>query len=103
MSSHHEHTYDINTEDEDEDEEVLEEDEYSHSECNKTIDHEPCNDGGDSRDDRNNRVGLNMIFSRSKLIDPKAQWVKEWNRVFLLVCAIGLFVDPLFFLYNFYK
>ncbi|XAR67523.1 hypothetical protein NMG60_11002305 [Bertholletia excelsa] len=26
-----------------------------------------------------------------------ASWVQEWNRVFLLVCATGLFVDPLFF------
>ncbi|XP_040931717.1 cyclic nucleotide-gated ion channel 4 isoform X2 [Gossypium hirsutum] len=29
--------------------------------------------------------------------DPRAKWVQEWNRVFLLVCATGLFVDPLFF------
>ncbi|XP_042028566.1 cyclic nucleotide-gated ion channel 4-like [Salvia splendens] len=26
-----------------------------------------------------------------------AAWVQEWNRLFLLVCAVGLFVDPLFF------
>ncbi|CAL0310632.1 unnamed protein product [Lupinus luteus] len=32
---------------------------------------------------------------RKFLSDPK--WVEEWNRVFLLVCAAGLFVDPLFF------
>ncbi|XP_006362932.1 cyclic nucleotide-gated ion channel 4-like isoform X1 [Solanum tuberosum] len=96
MTSHHDHTYGISTDDEDEDDEEEEEEdenEYSHNECNKI--HEPYNGGG--RDNRNNKVGLNMIFSRSKLIDPKAQWVKEWNRVFLLVCAIGLFVDPLFF------
>lgn len=30
-------------------------------------------------------------------LDPRAKWVQEWNRVFLLVCAVGLFVDPLFF------
>ncbi|XP_023752740.1 cyclic nucleotide-gated ion channel 4 [Lactuca sativa] len=30
-------------------------------------------------------------------IDPRSPWVQEWNRVFLLVCAMGLFVDPLFF------
>ncbi|KAL5986813.1 hypothetical protein ACLOJK_015147 [Asimina triloba] len=29
--------------------------------------------------------------------DPRAKWVQEWNRVFLLVCATGLAVDPLFF------
>ncbi|WJX93881.1 Cyclic nucleotide-gated ion channel 4 [Trifolium repens] len=33
----------------------------------------------------------------SRIIDPRAKWVQEWNRVFLLVCAAGLFVDPLFF------
>ncbi|KAJ7948580.1 putative Cyclic nucleotide-gated ion channel [Quillaja saponaria] len=32
-----------------------------------------------------------------KVLDPSAKWVQEWNRVFLLVCATGLFVDPLFF------
>ncbi|KAI9093373.1 hypothetical protein K1719_027387 [Acacia pycnantha] len=32
-----------------------------------------------------------------KVLDPRAKWVQEWNRVFLLVCAMGLFVDPLFF------
>ncbi|EPS70503.1 hypothetical protein M569_04242, partial [Genlisea aurea] len=24
-------------------------------------------------------------------------WVQEWNRIFLLVCSVSLFVDPLFF------
>jgi hypothetical protein len=33
----------------------------------------------------------------SRIIDPRAKWVQEWNRVFLLVCAAGLFVDPVFF------
>ncbi|PNX94183.1 cyclic nucleotide-gated ion channel 4-like protein [Trifolium pratense] len=33
----------------------------------------------------------------SRIVDPRAKWVQEWNRVFLLVCAAGLFVDPLFF------
>ncbi|KAL2476132.1 Cyclic nucleotide-gated ion channel 4 [Abeliophyllum distichum] len=32
-----------------------------------------------------------------KILDPRATWVQEWNRIFLLVCASGLFVDPLFF------
>jgi hypothetical protein len=35
--------------------------------------------------------------SFSRIVDPRAKWVQEWNRVFLLVCAAGLFVDPLFF------
>ncbi|KAI5420496.1 Cyclic nucleotide-gated ion channel 4, variant 2 [Lathyrus oleraceus] len=33
----------------------------------------------------------------SRVVDPRAKWVQEWNRVFLLVCGAGLFVDPLFF------
>lgn len=103
MASHHEHTYIVNTDDEEEDDdyEIVEEEEeeedestLSHHEGNKT--HEPCSYGG-GRDDRNNKVGLGLFFSRNKFINPKAQWVQEWNRVFLLVCAIGLFVDPLFF------
>ncbi|XP_042031280.1 cyclic nucleotide-gated ion channel 4-like [Salvia splendens] len=32
-----------------------------------------------------------------RVLDPRAAWVQEWNRLFLLVCAVGLFVDPLFF------
>ncbi|KAG8658068.1 hypothetical protein MANES_03G116800v8 [Manihot esculenta] len=36
-------------------------------------------------------------WSLGQMLDPKARWIQEWNRVFLLVCATGLFVDPLFF------
>ncbi|XP_045801426.1 cyclic nucleotide-gated ion channel 4-like [Trifolium pratense] len=37
-------------------------------------------------------------FSLSRVIlDPRGKWIEEWNRIFLLVCAMGLFVDPLFF------
>ncbi|KAL4274139.1 hypothetical protein GQ457_13G003050 [Hibiscus cannabinus] len=36
-------------------------------------------------------------WSLEQVLDPGAKWVEEWNRVFLLVCATGLFVDPLFF------
>ncbi|CAN4087407.1 unnamed protein product [Withania somnifera] len=94
MASHHEHTYNVSTDSEEEEDDDDEEDEneYSH-ECNKI--------GGLHGHGRNDKTGLNIIiglfFSRNMLIDPKAQWVQEWNRVFLLVCAIGLFVDPLFF------
>jgi len=35
--------------------------------------------------------------SISRVVDPRATWLQEWNRVVLLVCAAGLFVDPLFF------
>ncbi|XP_071725871.1 cyclic nucleotide-gated ion channel 4-like [Rutidosis leptorrhynchoides] len=30
-------------------------------------------------------------------LDPTSPWVQEWNRVFLLVCIMSLFIDPLFF------
>ncbi|XP_072958350.1 cyclic nucleotide-gated ion channel 4 [Typha angustifolia] len=30
-------------------------------------------------------------------LDPQTKWVREWNRVYLLVCAAGLMIDPLFF------
>ncbi|XP_062170102.1 cyclic nucleotide-gated ion channel 4 [Alnus glutinosa] len=36
-------------------------------------------------------------WSLGQVLDPRAKWVQEWNRVFLLVCATGLFLDPLFF------
>ncbi|XVF70413.1 hypothetical protein PTKIN_Ptkin11bG0159500 [Pterospermum kingtungense] len=36
-------------------------------------------------------------LSLEKVLNPRARWVEEWNRVFLLICATGLFVDPLFF------
>ncbi|KAJ9182821.1 hypothetical protein P3X46_006771 [Hevea brasiliensis] len=36
-------------------------------------------------------------WSLMQVLDPRSRWVQEWNRVFLLVCATGLFVDPLFF------
>jgi cyclic nucleotide gated channel len=36
-------------------------------------------------------------WSLGPVLDPRAKWVQEWNRVFLLVCATGLFLDPLFF------
>ncbi|KAI3427529.1 Cyclic nucleotide-binding domain-containing protein [Psidium guajava] len=36
-------------------------------------------------------------WSLGQVLDPRSKWVQEWSRVFLLVCATGLFVDPLFF------
>ncbi|XP_027342718.1 cyclic nucleotide-gated ion channel 4-like isoform X2 [Abrus precatorius] len=54
-------------------------------------------------EDHNNVTIDNQIpelksgFSGRVLVEPRAKWVEEWNRVFLLVCATGLFVDPLFF------
>ena len=36
-------------------------------------------------------------WSLGRVFGPRAPWVQEWNRVFHLVCATSLFVDPLFF------
>ncbi|XP_021726012.1 cyclic nucleotide-gated ion channel 4-like isoform X2 [Chenopodium quinoa] len=41
--------------------------------------------------------GHGNLFALGSVLDPRATWVQEWNRIFLLVCVTGLFVDPLFF------
>ncbi|KAL2331491.1 hypothetical protein Fmac_019072 [Flemingia macrophylla] len=46
--------------------------------------------GGEEEEEERGKLPLAAVEARSK-------WVQEWNRVFLLVCATGLFVDPLFF------
>ncbi|XP_019193732.1 PREDICTED: cyclic nucleotide-gated ion channel 4 [Ipomoea nil] len=69
---------------------------------------EESEDGGDEQEEKNlyncrsiyggacgGRRRGGSVFG--KVLDPRAAWVQEWNRVFLLVCATGLFVDPLFF------
>ncbi|KAI9186821.1 hypothetical protein LWI28_021310 [Acer negundo] len=43
------------------------------------------------------RRGGGGWWSFGRVLDPRVKWVQEWNRVFLLVCATDLFVDPLFF------
>lgn len=58
-------------------------------------------DGRDEKDKvawwRRRGNGARRCGYGGKVVDPRARWVQEWNRVFLLVCATGLFVDPLFF------
>ncbi|XP_040380659.1 cyclic nucleotide-gated ion channel 4-like isoform X2 [Oryza brachyantha] len=44
---------------------------------------------------RRRRRGLLGAASWAR-IDPRARWVREWNRAYLLACAAGLVVDPLF-------
>ncbi|KAK7272495.1 hypothetical protein RJT34_29121 [Clitoria ternatea] len=51
------------------------------------------NDSSTDDDEEQPKTTLN----RGAMLDPGAKWVEEWNRVFLLVCTTGLFVDPLFF------
>lgn len=53
--------------------------------------------GGSHKGRRKNKEGLLSLFALGGVLDPRAAWVQEWNRIFLLVCATGLFVDPLFF------
>ncbi|CAL0326591.1 unnamed protein product [Lupinus luteus] len=36
----------------------------------------------------------NHLSKKKRVSDPK--WVQEWNRIYLMVCAASLFVDPLF-------
>ncbi|KAK4794189.1 hypothetical protein SAY86_012183 [Trapa natans] len=59
-------------------------------------------DGGGRSRSRRRRRSSSSFSGRwgwwmGQVMDPRAKWVQEWNRVFLLVCATGLFVDPLFF------
>jgi cyclic nucleotide gated channel len=44
------------------------------------------------------RLGLGGLGAAWAL-DPRARWVRDWNRAYLLACAAGLMVDP-FFLYT---
>lgn len=81
---------DIEEEDE-EGEEVTEEEEEEKDDIN-----------GSSHGDCNNMYFMcgprrGEGWSLGQVLDPRAKWVQEWNRVFLLVCATGLFLDPLFF------
>lgn len=32
-----------------------------------------------------------------KILDPRSQVVQQWNRIFLFICFVSLFLDPLFF------
>ncbi|CAN6341487.1 unnamed protein product [Urochloa humidicola] len=53
--------------------------------------------GGRSRRGRQRRrPGLGLGLGAAWALDPRAGWVREWNRAYLLACAAGLMVDPLF-------
>lgn len=52
--------------------------------------------------DNDNHVETCQISKHSKwvfgkVLDPRSKAVQEWNRLFLIVCGIGLAIDPLFF------
>ena len=46
---------------------------------------------------------LSRVFSEDyervqrKILDPRGQAIRRWNKIFLVACLISLFVDPLFF------
>lgn len=102
MASHHElePSYSYNDYSDDyEDKDVDEEEQYNLEDIEEEEKEEDDNFNGYnicSGRGRVQRGGLTDFFSW-KVIDPRTPWVQEWNRVFLLVCATGLFVDPLFF------
>lgn len=52
--------------------------------------------GSQRESGREGRGRRGSIFLGGTL-DPKSKWIQEWNRAFLLVCATGLAIDPLFF------
>ncbi|KAL6614369.1 hypothetical protein ACP70R_036639 [Stipagrostis hirtigluma subsp. patula] len=35
-------------------------------------------------------------WAAALMVDPRARWAREWERAYLLACAAGLMVDPLF-------
>ncbi|XP_075486586.1 cyclic nucleotide-gated ion channel 4-like [Primulina tabacum] len=89
------HTYaggdtDSYSEEEDDDEEV--EEEVMDQEEEQDINPDGCKSfiGGRGRRHRGGWLWGNVL-------DSRARWVREWNKIFLLVSAAGLFVDPLFF------
>ncbi|XP_068664818.1 protein CNGC15b-like [Aristolochia californica] len=46
---------------------------------------------------------LSRVFSedyervKKKILDPRAPFLRRWNKIFLVACLVSLFVDPLFF------
>ncbi|ESQ43045.1 hypothetical protein EUTSA_v10012835mg [Eutrema salsugineum] len=82
------------TEEEDEEEEEMEEIEEDEKE--EEEEEEEPRVGVTCKGRRNGSSGYNKWMMLGRILDPRSKLVQEWNRVFLLVCATGLFVDPLF-------
>ncbi|XP_044505270.1 protein CNGC15c-like isoform X2 [Mangifera indica] len=46
---------------------------------------------------------LSRVFSedfegvKRRILDPRGQTIRRWNKIFLIACIVSLFVDPLFF------
>ncbi|KAA0046878.1 cyclic nucleotide-gated ion channel 4 [Cucumis melo var. makuwa] len=50
----------------------------------------------EDEEEHSNAAFCQSLYGVGSVLDPTTKWVREWNWVFLLVCAAGLFVDPLF-------
>ncbi|KAK7275359.1 hypothetical protein RIF29_16474 [Crotalaria pallida] len=37
------------------------------------------------------------MASKSKVLDPRGPLIQQWNKIFVIICVMGLSVDPLFF------
>lgn len=82
---------DYTTEEEEDEEEEMEELEEEEDEEEETHVGVTC---GIRRNGSSSSYNKWMMLGR--ILDPRSKLVQEWNKVFLLVCATGLFVDPLF-------
>ncbi|CAN7031450.1 unnamed protein product [Brassica oleracea var. botrytis] len=83
---------DYTTEEEEDEEEEMEELEEEEEEEEET--HVGVTCGIRRRNGSSSSYDKWMMLGR--ILDPRSKLVQEWNKVFLLVCATGLFVDPLF-------
>ncbi|KAL4026551.1 hypothetical protein IC575_014987 [Cucumis melo] len=59
-------------------------------------DEELEHDESEDEEEHSNAAFCQSLYGVGSVLDPTTKWVREWNWVFLLVCAAGLFVDPLF-------
>ncbi|KAK7257241.1 hypothetical protein RIF29_31074 [Crotalaria pallida] len=98
-ASSHSHFYTTTTSSddiEDDDEEEGEQD-IIHDSCSDHEQHNNLPDNNNEVATTSGRRRRNRGWWLGRVLDPREKWVREWNRVFLLVCGAGLFVDPLFF------
>ena len=84
--------YDTTTTDDEEDINVSDSDIDDDSDNNQND-----NNGHEKRQDAKFAVAVGGGVFRRREWWSSTKWLEEWNRVFLLVSAMGLFVDPLFF------
>lgn len=81
------------TEEDEEEEEEMEEIEREDEEEEEEEEPHVGVTSGRRRNGSGNNIKWMML---GRILDPRSKLVQEWNKVFLLVCATGLFVDPLF-------